>query len=176
MHNVGIYCLLQCQCQFIIVDLIHSTCLYLRAENMRMNCHCWLHLIKLFFRTAIAISDTRSELSDPPFDLCVELVVDHGSRQHPSLLWTHLLSTPAATYLNFHWWEGHSIIWPTTSHLPAVFLHHQSVTVVSFAWPLSRLSKESFNVFTRRSLCQAACFAKLWTSTYVCPKIHKIIW
>ena len=135
MHNVGIYCLLQCQCQFIIVDLIHSTCLYLRAENMRMNCHCWLHLIKLFFRTAIAISDTRSELSDPPFDLCVELVVDHGSRQHPSLLWTHLLSTPAATYLNFHWWEGHSRIWLSASHLPFSFTIR-----VYFAWPLPWLS------------------------------------
>ena len=94
MHNVGIYCLLQCQCQFILVNLIHSTCLYLRAENMRMNCHCWLHSIKLFFRTSIAISDTRGELPDPPFDLCVELVVDHGVQAAPVLALDTLAQHP----------------------------------------------------------------------------------
>ena len=158
MHNVGIYCLLQCQCQFILVNLIHSTCLYPRAENMRMNCHCWLHSIKLFFRTSIAISDSRGELPDPPLDLRVELVVDHGVQAAPVLALDTLAQHPGS-YVSKLSLVRRAL--RLNHQSPAVFLHHQSVTVVSFAWPLPRLSKESFNIFTRRSLCQAACFAKL---------------
>ena len=135
-------------------------------------CHCWLHLIKLFFRTSIAISDSRGELPDPPLDLRVELVVDHGVQAAPVLALDTLAQHPGS-YVSKLSLVRRAL--RLNHQSPAVFLHHQSVTVVSFAWPLPRLSKESFNIFTRRSLCQAACFAKLWTSTYVCPKINKII-
>ena len=151
MKNVGIYCHLQCQCQFILVNLIHFTCLC-RKHAYR--------LIKLLFRTSIAISDTRGELPDPPLDLRVELMVDHRVQTAPVLALDTLTQHPSRHISKLS--LVRRALWNLTIHQsPAVFLHHQSVTIVAFARPLPRLSKESFNIFTRRSLCQAACFAKL---------------
>ena len=112
MYNVGIYCQLQCQCQFILVNLIHLTCLC-RKHAYR--------LMKLLFRTSFAISDTRGELPDPPFDLRVELVVDHRVQAAPVLALNTLARHPGCPVRQEL--EEHSLEPPITCrHLPLPFL------------------------------------------------------
>ena len=76
-------------------------------------------MIKLLFRTSIAISDSRGELPDPPLDLRVELVVDHGVQAAPILALDALAQHPGRYVSKLS--LVRRAIRLTTDHLPSSF-------------------------------------------------------